>query len=463
MMTSVARAKRGCATLVLGVSVITTLTAEAGDVELAAARCAAENLVQQRGVHRAALSDAVQGLSDTDGTALGYCFVLDPAGYVVVSADTLLPPVLAYSFAAAPGDLNDAANPLGALLVSDLRARRAQSSTLPADVRAARAARWAAALAGQPPAPGRLFEQWPPAGSTPTEGWVLTNWHQSAPYNNLCPIDSSTGQHSAAGCPAVAMAQVLNYHARLNATQFDDSDDYYHNYGVNKFWIDDAWAARGFPSFPQLNTHLNALFEHYFYGTTPSSTRRAALVFACGVAAQQVYSSSGSGTFGVAQAMDAYLRFGCATAELLDAGSPDLAARLSQNMMDALPAHLAVVNDTWTVGHNVVVDGYNTDEFYHVNFGWGGSYNGWYLLPDDLPYELTVIEGVIVDILAQPCGGFDATCDGHVDRDDLAYLGGCLAGPLLPWSAPGCTAFDGDDDGDVDLRDGAAFQLAFSP
>jgi hypothetical protein len=34
-----------------------------------------------------------------------------------------------------------------------------------------------------------------------------------------------------------------------------------------------------------------------------------------------------------------------------------------------------------------------------VNFGWGGTYNGWYLLPDEMPYGLTVIEGVVVDIM----------------------------------------------------------------
>jgi len=45
-----------------------------------------------------------------------------------------------------------------------------------------------------------------------------------------------------------------------------------------------------------------------------------------------------------------------------------------------------------------VVDGYNTDEFFHVNFGWGGQYNGWYLLPSEMPYNLTVLEGAIVDI-----------------------------------------------------------------
>ena len=53
------------------------------------------------------------------------------------------------------------------------------------------------------------------------------------------------------------MAQILDYHGRLNATTFDNGDDYYHNYGGNQFWIDNDYAARSFPSFPQLNTHLD--------------------------------------------------------------------------------------------------------------------------------------------------------------------------------------------------------------
>jgi hypothetical protein len=79
--------------------------------------------------------------------------------------------------------------------------------------------------------------------------------------------------------------------------------------------------------------------------------------------------------------------------------NPELNMQLAQNIMLALPAHLALVNPEWTVGHNVVVDGYNTDELFHFNFGWGGSANGWYTMPPtDIPYDLTVIEGLILDI-----------------------------------------------------------------
>jgi hypothetical protein len=71
---------------------------------------------------------------------------------------------------------------------------------------------------------------------------------------------------------------------------------------------------------------------------------------------------------------------------------------ISQNVKDTLPVHLAVVDPAWSMGHNVVVDGYNTNDYFHLNFGWGGSSNGWYLLPQEFPYGLTVVEGAIVDI-----------------------------------------------------------------
>jgi hypothetical protein len=71
---------------------------------------------------------------------------------------------------------------------------------------------------------------------------------------------------------------------------------------------------------------------------------------------------------------------------------------MKNNIKDGIPAHYAILSSTGQGGHNVVVDGYNTENYYHVNFGWGGNYNAWYLLPQELPYNLTITEGVIVDI-----------------------------------------------------------------
>jgi hypothetical protein len=336
----------------------------------------------------------------------------------VVSGSYDLPPIIAYSFTNNFQDPNSP-NILSEIITADLAMRLEYISNLPQYLIQERHDSWETYIVGTI-RPSRLFEQWPPEGSTPTGGWLLANWHQSPPYNNLCPLDIyNGGGRSVAGCPAVAMAQILNFHNTTNNIAFDNVDDYYHNYAGNQYWIDNDYVTYDFPSFPQLNTYLTSLQNKYETQVTPTNTEKAALVFACGVAAHQVYSSSISGTYGVDQALDAYERFGCSTVELLNENDPNLYGRLAHNMMDALPAHLAVVDPGWTMGHNVVVDGYNTDNYYHINFGWGGSYNGWYLIPEEIPYGLTVIEGLIVDVLKENTGIPDISCQGTLDWTDV--------------------------------------------
>ncbi|MCB5246492.1 MAG: thiol protease/hemagglutinin PrtT [Candidatus Cloacimonetes bacterium] len=319
---------------------------------------------------------------------LAWVFGLEPQGYIVVSAADDLPPVLAYSFTA---NFDPATDPwLAELISADLTFR--QSGAGP-DERDKYRQMWQNPFADRDD-----FEQWPPPGYSPSGGWIKTEWHQSAPYNADCPIDPVTGQRSVAGCPAVAMAQIVNYHQSLNGTRFTDADDYHHNYAGRNFWIDDDHAAQDFPSWAELNTALDTLTQHYAMQQATTSADAAALIWACGAAAEQVYTSSGSGTFAVSQAFNAFQRFGFDYCELLTASAPDLNFRMAQNIKDAQPVHLAVVTPAWDAGHNVAVDGYNTDGFFHVNFGWGGSQSGWYLLPDQLPYNLTVVEGAIVDI-----------------------------------------------------------------
>ena len=348
---------------------------------------------------------------------LFYVFELQPPGYLLVTGSYDLPPVLAYSFTT-NFQTYTRDNPLFDMVYADVTLRLQSIDALPLSILQDRHLQWDSYNNGIPLTNDR-FEQWPAEGTTPTGGWLWTNWHQSPPYNNFCPLDLyNGGARSVAGCPAVTMAQILNYHNTTMNVTFTDNDDYYHAYGGNNYWIDNNYVQYGFKSFPQLNTYLQTLQSHYESQIPPTNDDKAAITFACGIAATQVYGAAGSGTFGVNQAFEAYQRFNCTTIELLDEDDPDIYERMSSNMKDALPAHLAVVNEGWTVGHNVVLDGYNTDNYYHVNFGWGGSYNGWYLIPEELPYELTVIEGVIVDILkniAVP----DLACEGTLEWNDV--------------------------------------------
>jgi hypothetical protein len=343
-------------------------------------------------------------LSD-DGVPLSYLFSLNPQGYIAVSADADFHPIVAYSFSENnSGPDND--NPLIYLIKKDYSNRFQNKNKLPESIIEKNHLAWESLCHTTISATkDTTFQQWPEAGSTPTGGWVLTKWNQSAPYNIMCPMDLAAGSRSYTGCPATAMAQIINYHQTLNGTRFSDADDYYHNYGSNQFQIDDDYAVYGFPSFPQLNLYLDTLENKYLSKASLTNNDKAALSFTCGVATKTVYNSAGSGTFGVDQAYDGLLRMGFTTCQLLDTSVADPLPQVIANIKDTLPALLAVVDAAWSTGHNLVIDGYNTDDFFHLNFGWGGSYDGWYNIPSGMPYNLTVFEGIIVDIKPQYASG----------------------------------------------------------
>jgi hypothetical protein len=321
--------------------------------------------------------------------ALMYIFKLTPKGYIVVSGHSSLPPIIAFSFSNDLGIMSDE-NVLLQLLKADISSRVEHIDQVSTDTISNHYEQWQKYLTSDYGNQQII--------STKIIGPLLeTQWSQNSPYKDFCPIDKDTGDRSVAGCPAVAMAQILNYHRTTQNVKFTDDDDYFHNYAGNVYKIDDDFEEYVFPSFPELNVYLDTLQYNYENDIPITDDDKAAINFACGVAAKQVYHPTGSGTFGVNQAYQAYQRFNFEDVELLQESS-DFYDRLQANIENGFPAHIAVVNDAWTSGHNMVIDGYDTEGFFHINFGWGGSYDGWYMLPKELPYELTVLEGLVVDI-----------------------------------------------------------------
>jgi hypothetical protein len=202
------------------------------------------------------------------------------------------------------------------------------------------------------------------------------------------------------------MGQILNFLRTTQNTRFNDGDDYNTgNYFGRQFHIDDDWETYSFPSFPQLNEMLDSADARFQRGEELDGSLKSAIVFACGVACKQVYSASdsyGSGTFSVNQAFEAYQRFGFEDCQLLCEADSTMYAILISNIQAGYPAHLAVENPAGTSGHNVVVDGYReSDGKFHLNFGWGGTKDNWYSLPDPNGYSYgwTKIEGLIVNII----------------------------------------------------------------
>ncbi len=244
-----------------------------------------------------------------------------------------------------------------------------------------------------------------PDAATPmlrAEGMLTTYWTQEYPYNQFCPRDPmNNNSYSYAGCPAVAMGQIINYLRTTQDTRFTDEDDYAHHYSGRNYNIDDDWEALHFLSFPELNTMLDSVDAAFQRGEELSDMLAAAVVFACGTACTQVYTSQGSGTFYVDQAFEAYRRFGFTDCQLFREPDSVMYHTLISNILSGYPAHLAVENPAGTAGHNVVVDGYRkSDGKFHINFGYGGYLDNWYDIPDPtFYYGMTKLEGIILNII----------------------------------------------------------------
>lgn len=369
---------------------------------IVSARQAASESISVQGT--AVVAVGVREVRNDAGTLLAYIVDLEPAGFVTVSADTDMAPVVAYSFRNPFPSGLDPRNPLYRMVREDMRLRRKVLAEHPErrDPEAARL--WDAYSNGRIDTADEPFQQWPPEGTTTTGGWVETTWDQGAPYNQLCPLDTADGMRSVVGCVATAFAQVAHYHRACGA-RFDSHDAYTAFTGVR---LDADSELYDFPSFDELNDYLRAVALKYSAGADLDDVDVAALSFACGVAVHMDYASDGSGASTYLARNALLKKFGFYSADLYGAVFGEGYTVLEENMINGLPALLSFSPPDGYGGHLVVCDGYNTRGEYHLNYGWGSDRpqdmtEAWYRVPTGLLYRDSVFgEGILNIQLVQP-------------------------------------------------------------
>ncbi len=344
--------------------------------------------------------NSVDGITtDSESKDLGYVVSLAPTGFLILSSDTDMEPVIAYSYRNNWSADTSKANHFYQWLVSDLKARMESLDQLPEKIRLKNNEKWQTYLSSdQNQHVSQVVEQWPPAGSTTTGGWVETTWIQGAPFNNFCPLDPTDYQRCLTGCGATAIAQIVNYHQYFGNKRFS-ADDRYSNTSPD-ISIDGDSTLLDFPSFKQLNRYLDTLQFKFDQNLPLDTNNMAALNFAAGLIADTKYDKSGSAVYND-QVYQAFINeMDYATASLT---SPDemFYDRLKDNMKEGLPAQLSIIGST--AGHALICDGYNTDDFYHLNFGWGDSRpaaitDAWYHMPEGIPYGDVLIYNAVIDI-----------------------------------------------------------------
>ncbi|UCF17114.1 MAG: C10 family peptidase, partial [Phycisphaerales bacterium] len=335
-----------------------------------------------------------------DGSTLAYIADLKPRGFVAVSANTDIVPIVACSFRSSFPSDGDRDNPLYRLLTEDMKLRTKALAGRDPRTRSTNNDLWNIYTGGNPGEPAmEEFHQWPAENTTSTGGWLETAWHQNEPFNKLCPLDPVDGLRSHIGCAATALAQVLNYHKICNA-HFDGDDSYT---TLADMSLDADSDLYDFPSFEELNGYLADVQYKFENQIDLNDTDIAALSFASGVATQMDYSSKVSWTSPYDAHQALLEEFGFYCAEMTGGLSGEFHQVLQENMIDGLPALVAIApTDSWG-GHVVVCDGYNTDGEYHLNFGWGSPHpeditEVWYHLPTDLMPDLSLVTETILNI-----------------------------------------------------------------
>ncbi len=281
-------------------------------------------------------------------------------GWILISADDALPPVLGYNFTGnfpAPDALDRNSKSWLTHYVDEVNYARAHNLT-----------------AGQD-----IANQWKLYSSTNPQSYNLKGdrdvdplidpiaWDQPDPYNMDCPVDpAGPGGHALVGCVATAMSQIM-YYWRFPLVGHGQKQYYQAPYGVISANFD--------------TTHYN------WEGMKCSIDNRniwdiALLSFHAGVAVQMEYGAQGSGSNStrVPGALINYFRYS-GSAQYLEKNNYNQSTweNMMQSNLDAgKPLYYSGFSSDG--GHAFVCDGYQGTNYYHFNFGWSGASNGYYTL-----------------------------------------------------------------------------------
>ena len=219
-------------------------------------------------------------------------------------------------------------------------------------------------------------------GTTAVKPLLKTTWDQGAFYNDSCPYDNTAKKRVPVGCVATAMAQTMKYWGY--PSKGVSSTSYTHaTYGLLK------------ANFGNTTYNWSAMSNK----VTAPNTEVARLMYHCGVALNMNYGPDGSGAWATYDTR--YAKTANMHLSLIDYFQYDNTSISSifkreftdQAWQDKLKTELnqarVIVycgNDgTGQSGHCFVFDGYDLNDFFHIDWGWSGSFNGYFNIASLVP------------------------------------------------------------------------------
>lgn len=196
----------------------------------------------------------------------------------------------------------------------------------------------------------------------PIDPLITTQWGQGEPYNNLTPIYG--GEHSATGCVATALAQILYFHRGAEVSS-----------GVFAYKWHDSLLSCDYS-----NTHFDWSSLRNRYVSEPYTQDEAdavaGLMLACGIGTETNFGKqSGSDISRVKRLLIENLGY-----------SPEIYIRYKNNYSisewgDTLYNELSQGRPVFCQGggHAFICDGYEGNNYFHFNWGWDGICDGNFL------------------------------------------------------------------------------------
>lgn len=187
-------------------------------------------------------------------------------------------------------------------------------------------------------------------------------WNQTSPYDMYCPSGTPVG------CVATAVAQVMYYYRYPE-----------HGYGKHKWSYNNKKHEVVYDS---AYYQWDLMFDKYKASNCTQEQKEAValLSYHVGVAINMQYNSGGSGTWSelVPEALRTHFGYNSHISSVYRTqhSFAEWSEILQNELREGRPIVFAANDGQY--GHCFVIDGINEEGLYHVNWGWGGYYDGYF-------------------------------------------------------------------------------------
>lgn len=205
--------------------------------------------------------------------------------------------------------------------------------------------------------------------SVVVEPLVTTKWNQDAPFNNFAPEytdDNNNTQRCATGCAATAMAQIMKFH------NWPEQGVGYYSYEHQSFGTISS-------NFSEHVYDWSNMIDRYNNGeySNVQADAVALLMKDCGVSLNMNYGPvSGASIYSYTPAFKNYFRYSSRTVNRSGCETAEFTKIITDELQEGRPIIYCGTGEDG--GHAFVVDGYDTNYFLHVNWGWGGYSDGYF-------------------------------------------------------------------------------------